>query len=188
MSPYSSFSDAELVELLKNDDPAAFTVTYNRYFHALYVHAVRKMNNKPEAQDVVHELFAQLWNKRHELNIHTNLEGYLYTGIRNKVLDYIAHQRVRNKYVNSLQGFLDSNYTVADQRIRERQLAELIEKGIADLPTKMREIFRLSRQKSLTHKEIAKQLNLSEQTVKKQINNALRILRTKLATMLFVNL
>ncbi|MDQ8005170.1 MAG: RNA polymerase sigma-70 factor [Pedobacter sp.] len=188
MPSYSSFSDAELAELLKKDDSAAYTVIYNRYFHTLYVHALQKLNDKQEAQDVVHELFAQLWNKRQELNIHTNLIGYLYTGIRNKILDHISHQQVKTKYINSLQNFLESNYSITDHRIREKQLSELIDKGIADLPEKMREIFELSRKKSLSHKEIATQLNLSEQTVKKQVNNALRILRIKLGTMLFLSL
>lgn len=185
---YSSFSDVELVELLKTDDSAAYTVIYNRYFHTLYVHAFQKLNDKQEAQDVVHELFAQLWNKRNDLNINSNLIGYLYSGVRNKILDQISRQQVRDKYFNSLQGFLESNYSITDHRIREKQLTELIDKGIADLPNKMREIFELSRKKSLSHKQIAAQLNLSEQTVKKQVNNALRILRTKLGTMLFLSL
>jgi len=185
---YSSFSDVELAELLKTDDSAAYTVIYNRYFHTLYVHAFQKLNDKQEAQDVVHELFAQLWNKRKALNINANLMGYLYSGVRNKILDQISRQKVRDKYINSLQGFLESNYSVTDHRIREKQLTELIDKGIADLPDKMREIFELSRKKSLSHKQIAVQLNLSEQTVKKQVNNALRILRTKLGTMLFLSL
>ncbi len=188
MSSYSSFSDVELAELLKTDDSAAYTVIYNRYFHTLYVHAFQKLNDKQEAQDVVHELFAQLWAKRMEINVHSNLVGYLYTGIRNKILDHISREQVRDKYINSLQIFLESNYNLTDYRIREKQLSELIDKGIADLPEKMREIFELSRKNSLSHKQIAAQLNLSEQTVKKQVNNALRILRTKLGTMLFLSL
>lgn len=187
MSSYSSFSDVELAELLNTDDSVAYTVIYNRYFHTLYIHAFQKLNNKQEAQDVVHELFAQLWNKRKELNIKTNLLGYLHTGVRNKILDHISRQQVRNKYINSLQSFLGSNYNVTDHRIREKQLTELINKGISDLPNKMREIFELSRKNALSHKQIATQLNLSEQTVKKQVNNALRILRTKLGTMLFLS-
>ena len=95
---------------------------------------------------------------------------------------------LRNRIHVTYKGFLESNYSVTDHRIREKQLTELINKGIADLPDKMREIFELSRKNSLSHKQIAAQLNLSEQTVKKQVNNALRILRTKLGTMLFLSL
>lgn len=187
MPSYSSFSDAELLDLLKTEDSIAYTVIYNKYFHKLYIHALQKLNNKQEAQDIVHELFAQLWNKRKELNIQSNLIGYLYTGVRNRILDLISHQKVEQKYINSLQGFLDGNYNITDHRIREKQLTELIDRGIADLPEKMREIFELSRRKSLSHKQIASHLNLSEQTVKKQVNNALRILRTKIGTLLFLS-
>ncbi|WP_113639194.1 RNA polymerase sigma factor [Nubsella zeaxanthinifaciens] len=186
MLSYSSFSDVELLELLKSEDTAAYTVIYNRYFHPLFIHALQKLNDKEEAQDIVHELFAQLWNKRSDIQIHTNLAAYLYSSIRNKILDHISKKQVRDKYVDSLQGFLNSDYNITDHRIREKQLAALIEKGIGQLPSKMREIFELSRKKSLSHKQIAAQLNLSEQTVKKQVNNALRILRTKLGTMLFL--
>ena len=186
MLSYSSFSDVELLELLKSEDTAAYTVIYNRYFHPLFIHALQKLNDKEEAQDIVHELFAQLWNKRSNIQIHTNLAAYLYSSVRNKILDHISKKQVRDKYVDSLQGFLNSDYNITDHRIREKQLAELIEKGIGQLPSKMREIFELSRKKSLSHKQIAAQLNLSEQTVKKQVNNALRILRSKLGTMLFL--
>lgn len=186
MLSYSSFSDEELLELLKSEDTAAYTVIYNRYFHQLFIHALQKLNDKEEAQDIVHELFAQLWNKRNDIQIHSNFAAYLYSSVRNKILDHISKKQVRAKYVDSLQGFLNTNYNVTDHRIREKQLAELIEKGISTLPNKMREIFELSRKKSLTHKQIAEQLNLSEQTVKKQVNNALRILRSKLGAMLFL--
>lgn len=188
MLAYSSLSDSELTDLLKKDDASAFTVIYNRHFDALYVHAYRRLQDRDEAQDVLHELFAQLWNKRQEIQINTSLSAYLATAIRNKILDLISHKEVESKYVQSLQGFLDQEHRLTDHRIRERQMQELIEQGIADLPAKMREVFELSRKHQLSHKQIAEQLGLSEQTVRKQINNALRILRVKLGLMLFVGL
>lgn len=184
----TSPSDTELIALLKSNDAIAFTIIYNRYFDKLYIHAAQKLNNKAEAQDLMHELFTQLWNKRATIEISSNLSGYLYTAVKNKILDIIAHQNVESKYINSFQGFIDHGYCVTDHRIREKQLTELIDKGIASLPLKMREVFILSRKQKLSHKEIAAQLNLSEQTVKKQINNALKILRIKLGTMLFLSL
>ncbi|MNT81059.1 RNA polymerase sigma factor [compost metagenome] len=63
----------------------------------------------------------------------------------------------------------------------------MIEKGIAELPPKMREVFELSRKHIMSHKEIAEQLNISEQTVRKQVNNALKILRSKLGMTLFLS-
>lgn len=60
MHYHSELSDIELTTLLKNSDRSAYTVIYHRYFDWLYIHAVRRLNNKEEAQDIVHELFAQL--------------------------------------------------------------------------------------------------------------------------------
>lgn len=188
MLAYSSFSDIQLTHLLRADDAAAFTIIYNRYFNELYVHAYSRLQDKDEAQDVIHELFAHLWNKRKDLDVKSSLSAYLYTAVRNKILDIISHQQVASKYVGSLQNFLEEGDCITDHRIRERQLAALIEKGIAELPPKMREVFELSRKQQLSHKQIAEQLNISEQTVRTQVKYALRILREKLGIMLFIPL
>lgn len=188
MSYYSARSDDELVALLRNGDAAAYTVIYNRYFDALYLQARQKLNNAEEAQDIVHELFTALWTKREVLEIKTSLTAYLYGAVRNRILDLIAHQQVESKYMRSLQDYLSQGTCITDHAIREKLLVQLIEKCIAALPDKMRAIFELSRKEKLSHKEIAEQLNLSEQTVKKQVNNALKILRTKLGAMLFIYL
>lgn len=181
-----AFSDHELSELLKKGDANAYTLIYNRYFGQLYLHALKRLQDEDEARDVIHELFATLWSKRETLVVRTSLSAYLYTAIRNRIMDVIAHQQVENRYVVSLQRFIGEGYCVTDHKIRERQLADLIEKSIAQLPPKMREVFELSRKHALSHKEIAQQLNLSEQTVRKQVNNALKILRARLGTMLFL--
>lgn len=183
----ASPSDTELIELLKSNDALAYTIIYNRYFDVLYLHAYQKLRDKEEAQDLLHELFAQLWNKRATIVINSSLSGYLYTAVKNKVLDVISHQEVESRYIKSLQGYVEQGYCITDHRIREKQLSVLIESSIASLPQKMREVFDLSRKEKHSHKEIAAMLNLSEQTVKKQINNALKILRTKLALMLFIS-
>lgn len=188
MSVFGSLSDLELTDLLKRGDAAAYTVIYNRYFNELYLHAYQRLRDKDEAQDVIHELFAGLWNKRETITIKSSLAAYLYTAVRNRIMDVIAHQQVETKYVSSLQNFLEAGYCVTDHQVRERLLAALIEKEIAELPSKMREVFELSRKKVLSHKEIAAELNISEQTVRKQINNALKILRSRLGMALFLTM
>ncbi|WP_410219949.1 RNA polymerase sigma-70 factor [Pedobacter sp.] len=182
------FSDLELLQMLKNGSALAYTIIYNRYFETLYIHALQKLNDKEEAKDIIHELFTQIWKKRTEIEITGGLKAYLYTAVKNKILDFIAHQQVENKYINSLQSFIDQGICITDHKIREKQLTELIDNGIQQLPNKMREIFEMSRKQNLTHREIAVKLNISEQTVKTQVKNALKVLRTKLGTMLFLSL
>lgn len=114
----------------------------------------------------------------------TNLAGYLYTAARNDVLDTIAHQDVESAYLVNLQNYIQSGESITDHRARIAIFTELIEREIAELPEKMREVFEMSRKMHLSHRAISEKLNISEKTVKNQVNNALKILRRRLAVWL----
>jgi RNA polymerase sigma-70 factor (family 1) len=186
MTLYTTLTDHDLVAFLKDGDKTAFTEIYNRYKGLLYIHAYNRLRNQQEADDVVHELFASLWTKREELFLKTHLSGYLYQAIRNRVIDVISHKKVESAYMVSLQYFIDHSEAVTDHLVRENELSALIEKEISALPPKMREVFELSRRANLSHKEIAGKLELSEMTVKKHVNNALKILRGKFGLISFL--
>jgi len=188
MAAYSTFDDLELQRLLMLGDSCAFAEIYNRYKRILHQHALNMLKNREEARDILQEMFTHLWVNREELSIKTNLSGYLYQSIRNRILNHIAHKQVESKYISSLHEFIDKGEIITDHRVRERQLAEIIEKEIEALPVKMREVFRLRRISNLSHKEIAEQLSLSEQTVRTQVRNALRVLRVKLGLLTLVSI
>ncbi|WP_316840084.1 RNA polymerase sigma-70 factor [Pedobacter gandavensis] len=186
MTPYTTLADSDLVVFLKNGDKAAFTEIYNRYKGLLYIHAYNRLRNQAEADDVVHELFAALWTKRAELVLKTHLSGYLYQAVRNRIIDLISHKKVASEYMVSLQHFIDHSAAETDHLVRANELAALIEKEITALPPKMKAVFELSRKANLSHKEIATQLELSETTVKKHVNNALKILRGKFGILAYL--
>ncbi|KIO74505.1 RNA polymerase sigma 70 [Pedobacter lusitanus] len=180
MISYVTLSDNDLVAYLKDGDKAAFTEIYNRYKGLLYIHAYNRLRNQQEADDVVHELFTSLWTKRGELVLRTQLSGYLYQAIKNRIIDIYSHKKVESTYIVSLQQFINQSEAVTDHLVRENELTALIEKEIGALTPKMRVVFELSRKANLSHKQIAAKLELSEMTVKKHVNNALKILRSKL--------
>jgi len=180
MSVYKNVSDRELSILLREGDKAAYTEIYQRYYRLLFVHSYKKLRNEEEAKDLIHELFASLWKKRDTIDFNGNLVGYLYISMRNRVLDYFSHKDVESKYITSLQHYIDIDNAKTDYRIREKDLLEFIKKEIQALPPKMKEVFELSRNEYLSHKEIGEKLDISEQTVSKHISNALRTLRVKL--------
>lgn len=186
MLNYETISDNELAELLRSGDRAAFTEIYNRYKWLLHTHAYKWMQDREEAKDIIHELFAALWTKRESLSFPDNLSAYLYTAVRNRIFNVISHQKVASQYLNSLQAFIDEDQAAADHLVREKQMTLLIEKEIAALPAKMRAVFELSRKEQLSHKEIAEQLAISEQTVRKHVQHALKILRVKLGLVVFL--
>jgi RNA polymerase sigma-70 factor (family 1) len=186
MANYSSLSDQELTGLLKNGDKAAFAMIYQRYYRLLYIHALKKLHNEEEAKDIIQELFTTLWVKRENILQDTNFAAFLYTSVRNRVLDYFSHQAVASKYVTSLQNFIDTDPISADDYIHEKELLEYIQAEIQLLPAKMREVFLLSREENLSHREIANKLGISEQTVSKQVSNALKTLRYKMGPSVFI--
>jgi len=185
MSAISALSDDELVSLLSNGDQAAYTEIYNRYHAALYIHVFNKIRSREESRDIVHDLFSNLWLRRTDLTLRTTLAAYLYTASRYRVFDLFARREVTSKYIESIDDFANRGDCITDHLIREKQFQAVIDREISALPEKMREIFELSRKGNLTHRAIADLLGLSEKTVKKQVNNSLKILRAKLGISLF---
>lgn len=180
MAEYSKYTDSELTELLRLKDHGAFTEIYDRYMGVLYLHALKMVKDEYEAEDIIHELFTSLWINATEITINITLSAYLYRAVKNKVINVIAHQKVKGTYLESLQEYINAGNWNTDESVRARELAFQIEKEVTLMPSKMREVFELSRVAGLTHKQISEQLNISDKTVKKQINNALKILRLKI--------
>jgi RNA polymerase sigma-70 factor (ECF subfamily) len=185
LAAYNTLSDHDLASLLQQGDQQAYTEIYKRYHAAIYIHVFNRLRVREESRDLVHDLFSSLWHKKEELNLQTSLKAYLYTAARYKVFDWISRRQVQSQYIDSISNFWDTGECITDHRVRERQLMELIELEIAALPSKMREVFELSRKDGLSHREIAGKLDISEKTVKKQVNNSLKILRAKLGTTIF---
>lgn len=186
MQPTQSITDQELLSLLREGNEAAFSRIYNRYFDSLYLHAYKRLRNTDDAKDVVQELFTTLWLKRDTITPKTNLSNYLYTAVRNRILNLIAHQQVAERYLLLLPACINPADCITDYRLRERQLAEIIDKEIQALPAKMRNVFEMSRKGNLTYKEIAEQIELSEQSVRSHVKNALKILRGKLGILAYL--
>ena len=171
-------TDLALLASIMEGDRKAFAEIFERYHDLLYNHAYNKLRDRDEANDVIQEVFVKLWNIKAGTEVQ-NLAAYLYTMVRNQVFSLIQHKEVVSVYSNSFQEFKESSDIEADYLIREKQLNEIINKEIAALPPRMREIFELSRKEYLSNKQIAKKLNLSEHTVADQIKKALKQLRLK---------
>lgn len=178
--------------MVGDDDHAAYTEIYDRYAGLLYVHARKKINDREAAKDLVQDLFASFWKNRTTFSAKSKLSNYLYAAIRYKVINWLVREKQLAEFEAAAQDAVITAQSSADHLVREKELRQLIEAEAERLPKKMREIFYLSRESCLSHKEIAARLDLSPATVKKQVNNALKILRLRLdaflAMLWFVNL
>ena len=174
-------TDQVLLQQLSQNDQAAFTAIYERYWKSLFREAMNVLRSQKEAEDCVQELFVSLWNRRQSLSI-TTLRAYLQTAIRYQCIDRIEKDMIRGGYLNDFSTYMEANQTMpsVEEELYARELAASIDQVMDKMPDKMREVFRLSRQEHLTHREIAHRLQISEETVKKQIYLALKILKTNL--------
>ena len=186
MPRYHAYSDKELAYLLNDSDEAAFTEIYNRFYGILYRHAYRSLPDSEAIKDVLQEVFVYLWNNRTNINPKENLAAYLYTSTRNRLLNNFRHLKIKSDYIASFQDYLDHKQPEADEAIRLKQLMAIVEAEVAMLPQQMRLIFQMSRSNNFSHQEIADQLGLSVLTVRKQVNNSLKILRLKLGSKFFL--
>ncbi|QIL37835.1 RNA polymerase sigma-70 factor [Pedobacter sp. HDW13] len=180
MDIYRDYSDQELCSLLKEGDRPAYIEIYKRYNSLLFLYAYKKLRNREEAKDAVQEVFIQLWNRHLHLSFNSSLAGYLYQSVRNRALNIFAHQQIEQKYIDSLNDFLGTHASDTDYLIREKEIAALIDNEINALPPKMRQVFLLSRKEHKTYKEIAAEMNISEDTVNTQMKRALKTMRDKL--------
>jgi len=185
---YRSLEDKVLLSFVKKGKMEAFRELYGRYWESLYVHAKTMTSCDDTAKDIVQEIFVELWDKREGLNIQLSLKAYLYKVTRNKVLNtYVRHQ-VHEKYIHSLVQYFEAGENQTDYLLRENLVRERITEEVAALPSKMRQIFEMSRNEHKTYKEIAEELDISDKTVKKQISNALKILKSKLEVVFYYTL
>lgn len=184
MIDYKNYSDQQLVILLKKKDRLAFTQIYNRYFLPIFYKVNQMLRNQQISEDIVQEVFEQLWLKSELLQEYNNLGGYLYICSRNSTLKVIQKNKLKGDYLSALSKYAtDISFDTVNE-ISERELGEILKQEINKLPVKMRIVFEMSRNEDFSHAEIAQKLGISVQTVSKQVSNALSILKTRLSTFL----
>jgi len=170
-------SDDELLQAIKGDDTAAFKVLYDRYWKALFIKACQRVD-KDDAKDMVQEVMITFWRRRKHITIKAGGEigGYLFAAIKYQVISHYAFSGATIK----ADAFFDILEQTESNPLETKELQQRIEEEVSRLPARMQQIFRMSREEEYSITEIAQQLQLSEQTVKNQLTEALKRLRATL--------
>ena len=169
------------------DDETAFGMLYERYFSLLFTYAIGKTGDHFVAQEVVQELFINLWQQRNQVSIASSVRAYLFTAAKNLVIDQYRREAARSHHRDC---FTDPQPLFTNQTEEQLQADELLqtyERLLLHLPDKCRRVFGLSRQ-AYSHREIARMEGITEKTVEQHITKALRLLRKHLPTHLVVPL
>lgn len=182
MRNYKVLSDEALFERTKSGDGRAFATLYDRYKMPLIALALKKLDNS-EVEDLIHDLFAALWNKRQTIDINKQFRSYIYRSLRNKIIDLIAHQLHERKYLDSLQALPPDYDGKTDYPIREEFFLKELHLLFAKYNPVDQTILQM-RIEGFSNDEIAKQLNLSEKTIRNKYSLLIRSLRNKMKILL----
>ncbi|MXV16516.1 sigma-70 family RNA polymerase sigma factor [Pedobacter sp. HMF7056] len=174
-------NDAELWTLIISDDYRAFTVLFERHWLRLYKTALRYTKDHAACDEVVHDLFVNIWEKRKHLVV-LDFERYLVAATRYQVYTYLKRcKRSALEYREDVSLLKQSITLSAINTGQEKMLYHDLESAIDDklklLPKRCQEIFFLSRKEHLSNKEIAERLSISKRSVENQITVALKYLR-----------
>ena len=168
-----------LIEGLKTGSEEAYVYLVENYHNRLCAYANSLMRDDLLAEDIVQNVFVQIWEKRNKLNHELSLDSYLYKSVHNKFIDEYrkgkAVMALEKKYMTALELAVEEKDEVQEQKILNVLFA-----AIQELPPKCKQIFIMSKKEGLTNIEISQCLNLSKKTVESQITKAFRILRNKM--------
>ncbi|RNL55565.1 RNA polymerase sigma-70 factor [Pedobacter jejuensis] len=167
---------ALFAELAKGNE-SAFETIYHHYNKRL-APFVEKMVRSPElAEEIIQDIFVQLWINRHLLEDVKHPTSYLFNIATNKTLDYLKKIANNAKLMDKIAYRSTELINDTEERVIFRESAAIIEMAVSALPEQRRMIYHLSRNEGLTHEQIAERLNISRNTVKNQLVTALKSIR-----------
>lgn len=172
-------NDADLLPLLRAGDKAAFEEIYNRYRLRLYRAALSKVRTSENAMEIVQEIFLDLWLRREQVVIE-DLERYLFSATKYKVLDFFKKEFTRRHYAETVQLSAPEESCQTEETLAYNELSRSISQCIDSLPEKTRVIFEMNRIQYKSPDEISYTLGVPLRTVEYHITQGLKALRASL--------
>jgi RNA polymerase sigma-70 factor (family 1) len=176
LKKYTRYTPKELLDLIVQDNEAAFSELYERYWEKLFVIAFNRLRDKAAAEDIVHDVFTALWTNRHTHPVIAP-ENYLAVAVKYAVLNRVKQQiREREKRARSAEAAPVSECRI-ETALHYKTIIERVKLEVEHLPVRCRLIFQYSREEGLPVKEIARRLRISPKTVENQLGKAVRQLK-----------
>lgn len=168
------YNQKYLLELIARSDQQAFTELFHFYRNRTYTHALAFVQSSQLAEEIVQEVFLQLWIKREQLPSIDNIEAYLNTMVRHR-----AFRTLKNiaRYNSILQGSDQSEWHFSQQLqelVQQKEFAAIIREAVAVLPPQQKQAWQLNREQQLPRVRVAEIMGLSPETVKVHLAHAMR--------------
>lgn len=167
-----------LIDALNKGDESAYRFLFDRYYNRLVFFANKLLQDLDSSRNTVQDVFVMLFERKDEITIHTNLNGFLHQMVKNRALNILKHEKVKLNHHNEILSI--SKIDDTDDVVEFNELQETIINIVNNLAPQCKNIFQLSRIKGKSNQEIADELDISKRTVETQISNALKELRKEL--------
>lgn len=179
MKELNPSTDEFLLRRLRKGDTVAFAAIFSRYYRSLVLYCNSFIIDRTECEDIVMDLFVEIWEQRERLDIN-NLKSFMLRSIRHDCLDAIKHRRIKETYAANILLSSDIKSAVLDNYILYDDLKRLINETLASLDPKSVTFFRMSRWEGMKYDDIAKAMNVSRRTVEVRVTNVIRQLKETL--------
>ena len=169
--------DHALFLLIKKRDKGAFTVVYEKYHRYLYAIAYKYLKDEQLVDEAIQHVFVKLWEMTKNMDVEVNLKNYLYTMVKNYILNKIRDHKdsISLNYENAQIAIPEEDYIL--KKLEDQQMNSLLYKGINTLPPQKREVCIRKLETSESNQQIADNMGISIHTVKSHYQESLKMLR-----------
>lgn len=168
-----------ILKNIQSGNLQAFENLFREYYPLLCHYALRFVKDTDQAEEIVQELFCQLWENRKDLKIHTSLKAYLYKATYFNSLQVLRKRGVKTQYEEYIKNNKPENSFPIDS-VEEKEIYNIVTRTLSNLPDRCSQIFKMSRFEGLKYQEIADKLSISVKTVEANMGKALKAFRKNL--------
>ncbi|MBV4360395.1 RNA polymerase sigma factor [Pinibacter aurantiacus] len=172
--------DKELLVLISEGDEGAFRMLYDQYHKQIFSQAYIYLKSSELASDMVQEVFVKIWSARQKLPEVIDIKSYIFIVTRNIIVSDLR-KKIFHRYLDQEAESIEADGILPDRQLSLKESMAIVHKAIEGFPTQQKKTYTLSRVHGLSHDEIAKELNISVETVKSHIKQALKSLRKYLS-------
>lgn len=176
--------EKEWLGRIAGGDEAAFTQLFGAYKDRIYTIALRLTSSATMSEEIVQDVFVKLWQKRETLLAVEHFRAYLFTATRNHVFNALKRQARHRHMVGELDQDWPDVQSDTDNLLLEKEYREVLAEAVGRLPDRQRQIYGLIKEQGWKRGQVARQLGISEETVKAHLMQAMRSIRAYCLTRL----
>lgn len=169
------------IDALKNGDPEAFSILFNKFYPHICFFAQNLVENKQVAEEIAEDVFVKLWQRHSKFDKLERIKAFLYIAAKNSCINHLESQKYKKKQLQDFKYLITEREDEVSTAIIREEVLRKIAVAMDQLPDPYRRIMTMTYQ-GLKNKEIAKQLNITETAVSTQKARGLNLLRKQLSS------